>query len=251
MEEQLVSVIIPVFNAEKFICDTINTVKRQTYKNWECILVDDCSTDKSLNIIKNLSKNDKRIKIISLSKNSGAAMTRNKGIDIAKGKYVAFLDADDMWNSNKLKKQVTFMKDNDCGFSFTGYEFANSSGIPTGKKVEVPHIITYKQALKNTTIFTTTVMIDIEKISKKNIHMPNVKSEDTATWWKILKTGVIAYGINEQLSLYRRSKNTLSSDKIEAIRRIWNLYRNVEKFNIIYSLYNFFFYLINAIRRRI
>lgn len=251
MKKDLVSIIVPVYNAEKFLNDTIKTVENQTYKNWELILVNDCSSDNSVQIITNSIEKNNKIRLVNLEKNSGAAVARNKGIDEANGKYVAFLDADDLWEKDKLQKQIEFMKKNNCEFSFTGYEFANEMGQPNGKKVKVPNTINYKQALKNTTIWTSTVMLDIEKLGKELIKMPNVKSEDTACWWKILKEIRCAYSLNETLSYYRRSANTLSSNKFEAIKRIWNLYRNVEKLNIFYSMFNFCFYAVNAVRRRI
>lgn len=249
-EKDLVSIIIPVHNAERFLKDTINSIKNQTYENWEAIFVDDCSTDNSVDIIKEFSE-DKRIKLITLEQNEGAAITRNTGIDIASGRYVAFLDSDDLWNKEKLEKQIKFMKENNYEFSFTGYEFADENGSGTGKIVKVPQKITYIEALKNTTIFTSTVMFDITKLDKELIKMPKVKSEDTATWWKILKNNNIAYGLNENLTYYRRSENTLSSNKFEAIKRIWYLYRKVEKLGIVYSIYNFVFYAINAVKRRV
>ena len=143
------------------------------------------------------------------------------------------------------------MKKNNCAFSFTGYEFAHNDLSLTGKKVHVPNKIDYKGALKNTTIFTTTVMFDLDKISKEQIYMPKVKSEDTACWWHILRNGYSAYGLNKILAYYRRSNNTLSSNKIEAIKRIWNLYRKQEHLGILYSIYNFIFWAFNAVKRRI
>lgn len=250
-ENDLVSIIVPVYNSEKFIKDTIKTVKEQTYENWELILVNDCSTDNSKEIIEEYEQKDKRIHLINLEKNSGAAIARNTGIEKANGKYVAFLDADDLWNKEKLEKQVKFMKDNDYEFTFTGYEFADENGKGNGKIVKVPEKINYKQALKNTIIWTSTVIFDARKINRNLIKMPNVKSEDTATWWNILKTNHIAYGVNEVLSYYRRTNGTLSSNKIEAIKRIWNLYRNVEDLSLFYSMYNFLFYAINTIKKRI
>lgn len=252
MLEELISIIVPVYNSEKFIGDTIKTVEQQTYKNWELILVNDCSTDNSTSIIEEQVKKDNRIKLINLQENSGAAIARNNGIEEAKGKYIAFLDSDDLWKKEKLEKQIKFMKENNCDFSFTGYEFANENGKGNGKIVEVPFKINYKQALKNTTISTITVMIDVESLGKKLIEMPNIRrGQDTATWWKILKKGKIAYGLNENLSTYRRTSNTLSSNKIKALKRTWNLYRRVEKLNVFYSFYNFCWYVFHAIIRRI
>ena len=143
------------------------------------------------------------------------------------------------------------MNEKQCVFSFTSYEFANEYGVPNGKKVFVPARINYKQALKNTTIWTSTVMLDVTKIVKRKIYMPNIKSEDTACWWKILKTNEFAYGLNDVLSFYRRTNTSLTSNKLEAIKRTWNLYRKQEKLNLTKSIYNFSFYIVNAIKRRI
>lgn len=249
MNNDLISIIVPVYNAERFLDDTINTVLNQTYSNFELILINDCSTDNSVDIIKNYK--DKRIKLINNKVNSKAAITRNNGIKKAKGRYICFLDSDDLWDKEKLEKQVKFMKEKDCAFSFTGYEFADEKGRPNGKKVFIPERINYKQALKNTTIWTSTVMFDMDKLSKEDIYMPNVLSEDTACWWKLLKKVDYAYGLNEVLSFYRRTNNSLSSNKITAIKRIWYLYRNIEKLSFFNSIYCFCWYALNAVKRRI
>jgi len=248
LDNELVSIIIPVYNAERFLDDTMTCVLNQTYKNWEVFLVNDCTKDNSKSVAeKYLSE---KIKWIDMEKNGGPALARNKGISLANGKYLCYLDADDLWDNEKLEKQVKFMKEKKCAFSFTGYEFADSNGKPNGKKVHVPEKINYKQALKNTTIWTTTVMFDLDLLTKEDIYMPNVKSEDTASWWKILKKVDYAYGLNEILSFYRRTEGTLSSNKIEAIKRIWNLYRNEEHLGLFTSCYNFVGYAIKAVLRR-
>lgn len=252
MKENLISIIVPVYNAEKFLEDTIKSVEEQTYTNWELIFVNDCSKDESSKIIDEKIKENNKIKLINLEQNSGAAIARNTGINNAKGQYIAFLDADDLWNKEKLEKQINFMKENNCAFSFTGYEFADENGIGNGKIVNVPKTINYRQALKNTTIWTSTVMFDVQKLGKELIQMPNVKrGQDTATWWKVLKQIDNAYGINEVLSYYRRTNESLSSNKIKALKRTWNLYRKVEHLNIFYSFYNFCWYVLNAVKRRI
>ncbi len=250
MKSDLVSIIVPVYNAEKFLKDTIETVLNQSYDNWELLLINDCSSDDSKKIARPFLSG--KVKWIDMKKNGGAALTRNKGIEEAKGKFICFLDADDLWNSKKLEKQINFMKEKDCTFSFTGYEFADENGAPNGKKVFVPSKINYRQALKNTTIWTSTVMFDMEKLNKDDIYMPNVKrGQDTATWWKVLKKINYAYGLNEILSYYRRTNESLSANKIKALKRTWNLYRNVEHLGIIKSLYNFCLYCFNAIKRRV
>lgn len=249
---ELISIIIPTYNSEKYLSASINSVKNQTYQNWELLIIDDCSTDTSVCIVREAMKHDKRIKLFKNQQNEGAAVTRNKGIKESKGRYICFLDADDLWDKDKLMKQINFMKKMKCSFSYTDYEFTDSNGIPNKKIVNVPNKINYKQSLKNTTIFTSTVMFDLALLSKNDIYMPNIRrGQDTATWWKVLKKVEYAYGINEVLSYYRRTDNSLSSNKIVALKRTWNLYRNVEKIGIFLSLYYFTWYTINAIKRRI
>jgi len=143
------------------------------------------------------------------------------------------------------------MQEHECEFSFTSYQFADENAVPNGSIVHVPEKINYNQALKNTTIWTSTVMFDLTKLGKEDVKMPNVKSEDTACWWKILKKIDYAYGLDEILSFYRRTAGTLSSNKFEAIKRIWNLYRNVEHLNIFKSAYCFCGYAVRAVLRRV
>ena len=250
-QKQKISIVVPVYNAEKFLDDTIQTVLDQTYLNWELLFVNDCSLDRSVEIIKKYLQQEGRIKLFTNARNSGAALSRNKGIDEAVGDYIAFLDADDLWEPTKLEKQVAFMQRNDYAFSFTGYEFADEKGVPNGKKVSVPAILSYRQALRNTIISTITVMFDMSQLTKADIHMPNVKSEDTACWWKVLKTVDFAYGMPEILSYYRRTSGTLSANKTEAIKRIWNLYRNVEKLNSLTACYCFAGYAYNTVNKRL
>lgn len=248
--KEKVSIIIPVYNAEKYIRETVDCVKAQTYSNWELLLVEDGSTDESLRILEEMEKGDARIHVLK-QKNSGAARARNHGLSKAEGRFVAYLDADDLWSPDKLEKQLAFMAEKDAAFSFTGYEFADEKGQETGKIVKVPTTIQYKQALKNTTIFTSTVMFDTAKLEKEKLNMPIIKSEDTALWFKVLRGGVTAYGLNENLVRYRRPANSLSSNKLEAIRRIWALYRKAEGLSVAYSLYNFCFWAVRAVLRRV
>ncbi len=244
-----VSVIVPVYNAASVIRETILSVQAQDYEDRELILVDDGSDDGTDDIISSYVSD--AVRILRNTKEKGAAGARNTGIENANGRYIAFLDADDLWSADKLSKQVSFMRDKDAAFSFTGYEFADERGTGLGKIVHVPEEITYKEALKNTTIFTSTVMFDLDKLSKEDIMMPYVKSEDTATWWKVLKSGHIGYGLDESLTLYRRMGRSLSSNKLEAMRRIWNLYRRTEHMGFFYSCWCFCHWAVRAVLRRV
>lgn len=228
--QPLVSIVVPVYNAERFLTDTIDSVRAQSYQAWELLCIDDFSTDRSVKIIEKHARSDKRIKLIRMRHNSGAALSRNAGVKAAKGEYLAFLDADDIWIKSKLEKQVPFMQIHGYAFTFAAYEFADEEGASTGKKVEVPERITYREALKNHIISTPSVMIDLKQISKNNIMMPDVRSgQDAATWWQILRCIDAAYGINETMFYYRRTSASLSANKFKAMRRTWYLLTKIEK----------------------
>ncbi|MEZ3444477.1 MAG: glycosyltransferase [Lachnospiraceae bacterium] len=253
----LVSIIVPVYNAGQFIAETIGYVQQQTYADWELLLVDDCSTDTSRELIGRKCEGDARIRLITQERNGGAARARNRGVREACGQYICFLDADDIWLPDKLRRELDYIRkvqqeeNSDAGFVFMGYEFADASGAGLGKVVHVPERLTYRQALKNTTIFTSTVMIDRNKIADEDIYMPCVASEDTATWWHLLKKYGTAYGMDENLVRYRRSADTLSSNKLTAVRRIWNLYRRQERLTVIKSMYCMCFWAFRAVLRRV
>ncbi|MBE5893069.1 MAG: glycosyltransferase family 2 protein [Lachnospiraceae bacterium] len=253
MEQALVSIIVPVYNAEKYICETVECVRKQTYENWELLLVEDCSKDSTVAVLQEYLEKvkDARVRLIRQEKNNGAARSRNRGLKEACGRYIAYLDADDLWVPEKLEKELAFMEGKQAAFAFTGYEFADENGKGLGKVVRVPETLTYKEALKNTTIFTTTVMFDTEKIDKNFLEMPIIKSEDTALWWKVLRSGYVAHGLDENLVKYRRAGKSLSSNKLEALRRIWNLYRKAEGMSIPSSAYHFCFWAVNAVLRRV
>lgn len=250
---ELISIIVPVYNVEKYIVETMDCVRRQTYSDWELLLVEDGSTDRTAEIIAHYTKQtgDKRIHLLRQPYNMGAARARNRALAEAKGRYIAYLDADDLWTPEKLERELAFMQEKNAAFAFTGYEFADEKGNGTGKVVRVPETLTYKQALKNTTIFTTTVMFDTAKIDKNKLEMPVMKSEDTALWWSVLRSGYVAYGLDENLVKYRRIGKSLSSNKLEAIRRIWMLYRKAEGLSVVSSAWNFCFWAVRAVLRRV
>lgn len=262
--EEMVSIIVPVYRAKDYIAETIAMVRKQTYHNWELILVDDASPDGSAELIQDIidklsyptsaqeqNAEAERIRLIRKEKNEGAAKARNTGIALAQGRYIAFLDADDIWFSDKLEKELAFMKQKHAGFAFTAYEFGDENAKGTGKTVTVPEYLTYRKALSRTVIFTTTVIFDTKVIPKELIRMPEVESEDTATWWKILRAGYTAYGLNEVLAIYRRPGKSLSSNKFTAIKRIWNLYRKEEKLTLPDSVFCFCLWAMRATLRRI
>ena len=174
-----VSIIVPVHNAKNYIAETVNSVLSQTEKDWELILAENGSDDGTAEELDRLSLTDERIRVLRLT-TKGAALARNEGLKVSKGRYIAFLDADDLWKPEKLEKEIRFMQETNAAFAFTGYEFGDENAAPTGKIVRVPETLNHKQAMKNTTIFTSTVMFDTSLIDKEKLFMPNIKSEDTA-----------------------------------------------------------------------
>jgi teichuronic acid biosynthesis glycosyltransferase TuaG len=242
-----VSVIIPVYNNSKYIKECIDSVINQTYKNLEILIINDGSTDDSLNIIK--SYNDKRIIIINFKKNKGAAVARNEGIKKSTGRFITFIDADDYWNINKIEKQVEFIKRNKYQFIYSNYIYVKGNKTHIAK---TPKSLTYNQVLKNTAIFTSTVMFDMNYFNKKDIYMEDIRmGQDAATWFRILRTkNITAYGMNEELSYYRVGNLSLSHNKFKAARRTWNLYKR-ENIILIKRIYYFICYACNAIKRRI
>ena len=248
--KNLVSIITPSYNSSKFIVECIESVLSQTYENWEMIIVDDCSKDNSKEIISELSTKDKRIKPIFLEKNFGAAEARNTAIRHSKGKYVAFLDSDDLWNPKKLEKQLSFMYENEIAFSYTNYQFISENGEDLSNIISAPEKMTYDSYLKNTIIGCLTVIIDREKSGE--FEMPNIRSShDMALWLLIMKRGFSAYGLDENLARYRIVSTSNTASKWHAAKDVWKVYRQVEKLSFIYSTWCFVWYAFNALKKRI
>ena len=250
-EKPLVSIITPVYNCEKLIEETIKSVINQTYSNWEMILVDDCTLDKSFLIIQKYMKNDNRIKYFKLKENSGAAVARNKALKESKGRFIAYLDADDKWKNNKLEKQVNFMLENNYAFTCTDYEKIDEKGNSL-KIVKIPKKVNYNLFLRNTIIQTVGVMVDTKITGKDILYMPNIRRrQDAATWCQLLKSGYDCYEVPEVLSYYRVVSNSLSSNKLKAIKMNWYWYRKIEKLSLLKSCFCFIGYAFNAVKKRI
>ncbi len=223
---QLVSIIMPLYNCEKYIAETINSVLLQTYTNWELLIVDDCSTDNSVEIVKEFAQKDARIKLYEFEQNVGVATARNKAIELSKGRYIAFLDSDDIWLPEKLVKQIAFMEETNTALSYTAY---------------TPNGLTYNDLLKTCSIGCSTVMYDTNSIGK--VYMPNVKKrQDYALWLHILRKTHKSEGLVSCLVKYRKYSDSLSSNKWSASRYQWQIYREVEKLSWLKSCYYFVHY---------
>lgn len=236
MSNHLVSIITACYNSEKYISEAINSVLRQSYQNWELLLVDDCSDDLSVSIIKDFINKDSRIKLFVLPNNSGAAISRNKAIKEANGRFIAFLDSDDQWLPTKLQKQINFMLDNGYNFTHTDYELVDNSGNALGKIITSKAVLNYRDMLYTNKIGCLTAIYDQSQLGKT--YMPLLrKRQDYALWLKILKTGENAYNLPLVLSQYRKTDNSISSSKIELLRWNWKLFREEERISYIESVY--------------
>ena len=233
--EELVSVIMPTYNCAGFIAESIESAIDQTYKNWELIIVDDCSQDNTKAIANKYSQKDNRVKYYCLEKNSGAAVARTKAMQLAKGDYIAFLDSDDLWLPEKLDKQIKFMKDNECFFTCTSYEKINEKGIFLGKRVNAIRKTSYNRLLLDCPVGNSTVMYDVRKMGKFKV--PNIrKRNDDALWLKMLKVEPYIWGMKDVLMKYRLRNNSISSNKMQLIKYHWMLYRDIEKLSIVRSM---------------
>ena len=246
----LVSIITPSYNSVRYISECVESVLAQTYTSWEMIIVDDCSEDDSKQLITALSSNDTRIKTIFLDSNIGAAEARNIALAKAKGQYIAFLDSDDLWEPHKLERQISFMNKNNIAFSYTTYQSISEDGLNLINIIKAPKEMTYYSYLKNTIIGCLTVIINRDKVGY--FEMPNVRSShDMALWLLILKRGFSAYGLDENLAKYRIVSSSNTANKMKAVKDVWRVYREIERLSFLYSLWCFFCYIFNTVKKRI
>ena len=233
----LVSIVMPVYNAEPFIKESIESVLTQTYPNFELILSNDCSTDGSEAVI--ASFDDPRIVYLKTESNSGAAATRNLAIGAARGKWIAFLDSDDLWAPEKLERHLAFMVERGIAFSFTSYRVVNSEGEKIVDYEPKGDVYTYKQILKHNVIGCSTVIYNAETLGK--VFMPIAeKREDLACWLEILRGGEKGWCLHELLATYKVHTNSVSSNKLKMIKYQWRVYRKNEKLSFFRSLYYLF-----------
>jgi teichuronic acid biosynthesis glycosyltransferase TuaG len=240
--EELVSIIMPAYNCANYIGTTIESVQNQTYNNWEIILVDDCSTDDTEQKVKLYMEKDKRITYYKLEVNSGAAIARNKAIDLAKGKYMAFLDSDDVWFPDKLTKQIKFMRKNKANFTCTSYTKIDDQGTDLNRTIIAKGRLDYDGVLK-TCPGNSTVIYNSEQLGKFMI--PDIKKRnDYVMWLQVMKKEKYLYGIEEPLSSHRIRNNAISSNKLSLVSYHWEVYRNFENLSFIKSIYLILYWVI-------
>ena len=245
MDKEKVSIIVPMYNAEKFIGKTIESVLSQTYENWEMLIMNDVSTDNSLAVVNKFAKKDARIKVVNTEKNMGVVKGRNHLIDLANGKYIAFLDADDYWHSQKLEKQIQFMKEKNAGISCTEYTRVKENGEKINEVV-IKSEISYTDMLKNNYLGCLTVMYDVEKVGKRYFKELE-KNEDYVLWLEIVKDVKTIFGLKENLAYYRVLDNSRSSNKAKTAKVRWEIYRQVERLPFLKSVYYFLHYAVRAV----
>ena len=246
MIDDLVSIIMPAYNAEKYIEEAIESVLKQTYRNWELIIVNDCSIDATEQIVKKYQEQDERIKFHSLTENHGVANARNTALQNAVGRYIAFLDSDDMWLPEKLEKQIGFMKIDNYVCTYHQYRhFASRDKV--GKIVNIPLKLGYKEALKGNSMGCLTVCLDKSKI--KPFLMPVQRHEDYITWLNVLKENEVeAYGLQSDLGRYRiSSRDSISANKFKSAIWTWKVYRESQNLSILESICCFSYYIIGGV----
>lgn len=247
----IISIVMPTYNSSDFIVETIKSVLSQGFQNWELLITDDCSTDGTVEVI-NTHFNDRRIKIAVNAENSGAAVTRNNSIDRSIGDYIAFLDADDLWGSDKLSLQLQLMQDNDYSFTYTAYELIDEGGKKLNRLVDLNNTksVSYIDMLKKkSTLGCSTVMVKRDVFN--DLRMPDIRTgQDYATWLLILKKVGSAFCVNNVLTQYRIVPGSISRNKIKKAKRQWEIYRELEHLSILYSSYCFLFYAYRAVFRK-
>ncbi len=246
MKNHLVSIIIPCYNAQKFIARTIISVQEQTYTNWEIIIVDDCSNDQTVSIIEQIAVKEPRILLLKLKVNAGTGVARNLALSKATGQYIAFLDADDLWKNNKLEKQLAFMTIHNLAFTFSFYDCIDENNGSLNKIVKAPLKLTYLQLFFCNYIGNLTAIYDTSFFGKIPINTTR-KRQDWMLWLTILKQIKFAKPIPESLAYYRVTENSLSASKINLLKHNFNIYTDFHGFNKLKAMLCMLVFLFNQI----
>jgi glycosyltransferase involved in cell wall biosynthesis len=249
MENNLISIVIANYNSEKYISCTLKSILRQSYFNFEILIIDDKSTDNSLNIINKFRINEHRIKLIELTKNSGPAKARNVGIKEAKGEYLTFIDSDDIWDSDFLKTSIEFSKRNDYNFVFSSYCIVNEKLEKKYEDFIVPQRVSFKDMLKSNYISCLTAFINIKQLGKIYMIEEINTHEDYCLWLEYLKRVDFAYGIKRPMASYRIRERSLSRNKFKNAYNHWVFLRNIQKQSLVNSIFYFITYTSNGLRK--
>lgn len=237
MSGELVSIITPAYRAAEFVAETIRSVQQQDHSNWEMLVVDDRSPDDTCARVEACAADDPRVRLIRQSVNAGPAAARNAALSVARGRYIAFLDSDDLWLPGKLSRQLRFMEERSAALSFTEFRRISQDGSQLGRRIPVPPTITYQGLLCNTAIVTSTVILDAHATGP--VSMPDAPYDDYALWLKLLRNGHAAHGFQEDLLRYRVVAGSVSRSKGTSAMRVWRTYRDVESLGLVRSAWSF------------
>jgi teichuronic acid biosynthesis glycosyltransferase TuaG len=240
-----VSVITPAYNAERFIGHTLDSVLAQTFGDLEVLVVDDVSKDGTRGIVESYATRDARVRLIRHEQNGGPAEARNTALKAARGRYIAFLDSDDLWTEAKLKTQLAFMEEQDCAFTLTSYRRISEQGDVISGLIPVPSSLDYEAALRNTAIATSTVLLDRSMTGP--FEMMKTYYDDYTLWLRLLKQGIVARGVPEDLARYRIVKSSWSRNKLRSAWQVWRVYRRIERLSFLRASRCFIQYAWNAV----
>lgn len=241
----LISIIMAAYNAERTIGQAVTSVLNQTYKNFELLIIDDCSADNTASIAEKFCEKDERVRVIRNTKNSGVSYTRKRGLEEANGEWIAVLDSDDAWTADKLEKQICLQKETGGDLLYTGSAFMDHDGNPIEWHLHAPREIRYKQLLKQNLISNSSSLVRKELYSEYYVSDDRMH-EDFAVWLGILKSGKCAYGVDEPLLIYRLSKKSKSGNKLKAAKMNWNTYRYMG-LNVFKALYYECWYIVKSL----
>ena len=247
MSGDLVSIITPAYNAERFVVDTIRSVQAQTHKNWEMWIADDGSKDSTARLVEEEQARDPRIHLIRLPGNGGPALARQAALERARGRYIAFLDSDDLWLPRKLERQIEFMSEKNRALSFSSYRRVSQDLDKVGRLISVPEVIDYKALLRHNVIATLTAMVDVSLTGR--LKMTNEGYDDFILWLGLTKRGFKAHGLNEDLARYRIVGGSVSRKRSRAARWVWTIYRKVERLPLWYAAWNFMLFSFFRVRK--
>lgn len=245
MNSELVSIITPAYRCAGVVGDTIRSVLGQTYPYWEMLIVEDCSPDNTRDVLREWTKVDPRVQLIEQPKNGGPAMARNAALERAQGRWIAFLDSDDLWLPQKLERSIAFAESHQAPLVFTGFRRIPADGGEEGRYIGVPRTLSYRQLLGNTAIATSTVLLDRNMVG--DVRMKKTYYDDFHCWLQILKRGYVAYGLDEDLMCYRVMGQSVSRNKRSSAAHVWRAYRDLEGLSLPVSLWYFSQYAIRGL----
>ncbi len=241
----LVSIITPAYRCAGVVGETIQSVVDQTYPHWEMLIVEDCSPDNTREVLREWTKIDPRVRLIQQPENGGPAMARNAGLERAQGRWIAFLDSDDLWLPHKLERSIAFAETHQAPLVFTGFRRIPADGGGEGRYIGVPRTLSYRQLLGNTAIATSTVLLDRSIVGE--VRMRKTYYDDFDCWLQLLKPGRTAYGLDEDLMRYRVMGESVSRNKRNSAAKVWRAYRDLEQLSVPSACWYFTNYAVRGL----